>query len=347
MRNTIKKTLIETYNYYLESSIRLKEATNGKIDLSKTGEYTTTALKLFNELNTVSSPEKILIDEAEWINKATTGAIIFGDKYEGELFSYDFISFYPSILRSTQLLIPISRGTFHQITSEDFNNMKFMRYGIYRCHIEVENKKLMRQNKLDYYTHIDITRARELHYTITLIEDEQPNFLYYSREKTINASQAFRPFVDYMYKLKSDNIPGAKNILNCLWGALCESMQFVVYHREGAETFIDQDKPLISIKPYYKSETDYAIKLQSINKTFKSDWARLKPFLLTKGRVLLSKAIEPNVEHIMRSHTDSLYSSVKLDCLANLGNNLGDIKYTGTCPNARIYHANLVSGIFN
>ena len=205
----------------------------------------------------------------------------------------------------------------------------------------------MRQNKLDYYTHIDITRARELHYTITLIEDEQPNFLYYSREKTINASQAFRPFVDYMYKLKSDNIPGAKNILNCLWGALCESMQFVVYHREGAETFIDQDKPLISIKPYYKSETDYAIKLQSINKTFKSDWARLKPFLLSKGRVLLSKAIEPNLEHIMRSHTDSLYSSVKLDCLANLGNNLGDIKYTGTCPNARIYHANLVSGIFN
>ena len=51
-----------------------------------------------------------------------------------------------------------------------------MRYGIYRCHIEVEDKKLIRQNKLDYYTHIDITRARELQFEITLIKDEQPNF---------------------------------------------------------------------------------------------------------------------------------------------------------------------------
>ena len=342
-----KKTLEETYNYYLDSSIKLKEATNGKIDLSKTGEYTTTALKLFNELNTVSPPEPILIDEAEWINKATTGAIIFGDKYEGELFSYDFISFYPSILRSTQLLIPISRGTFNKITSDEFNNMKFIRYGIYRCSIEVEDHKLMRQNKFNYYTHIDITRARELQYNITLIEDDEPNVLYYSREKTINACQAFRPFVDYMYELKRNNIPGAKNILNCLWGALCESMNFIVYHKEGAETNIDQDKPLISIKPRWKNEEDYEIKLQSINKTFKSDWARLKPFLLSKGRTLLSKAIEPNVEHIMRSHTDSLYSSIKLNDLVNLGNNMGDIKYTGSCINAKIHHANLVNGIFN
>ena len=107
----------------------------------------------------------------------------------------------------------------------------------------------MRQNKYNYYTHIDITRARELQYNITILEDDEPNFLNYSREKTINACQAFRPFVDYMYQLKSNNIPGAKNILNCLWGALCESINFIVYHAEGAETHTYQDKPLISIKP--------------------------------------------------------------------------------------------------
>ena len=81
---------------------------------------------------------------------------------------------------------------------------------------------------------------------------------------------------------KSNNIPGAKNILNCLWGALCESMNFFVYHAEGAETHIDQDKPLISIKPSRKNEEEYEIKLQSIHKTFKSDWARLKTFLYLK-----------------------------------------------------------------
>ena len=48
----------------------------------------------------------------------------------------------------------------------------------------------------------------------------------------------------------------------------------------------------------------------------------------------------------MRSHTDSLYTSMKLD-LPFLGNSLGDIKYTGSCINAKIHHANLVNGIFN
>ena len=79
----------------------------------------------------------------------------------------------------------------------------------------------MRQNKYNYYTHIDISRARELQYNIILIDDNEPNVLYiFLDKKTINACQAFRPFVDYMYQLKSNNIPGAKNILNCLWGAL-------------------------------------------------------------------------------------------------------------------------------
>ena len=86
-----------------------------------------------------------------------------------------------------------------------------------------------------------------------------------------------------MYKLKNDNIPGSKNILNCLWGVLCESVQFTIFHSEGSETYIDQDKPLISIKPRQADETNYEIKLQSINQTFKSNWARMKPFLLFKG----------------------------------------------------------------
>ena len=52
-------------------------------------------------------------------------------------------------------------------------------------------------------------------------------------------------------------------------------------------------------------------------------------------------------QSIQRSHTDSSYSSMKLNDLVNLGNNMGDIKYTGSCINAKIHHANLVNGIFN
>ena len=49
----------------------------------------------------------------------------------------------------------------------------------------------------------------------------------------------------------------------------------------------------------------------------------------------------------MRSHTDSLYSSIKLNDLVNLGSNMGDIKYSGSCINAKIHHANFVNGIVN
>ena len=340
-----KKTLEESYEYFLQSKQALKTATKGKVDLSITGEYTTTALKLFNELNKVQTPEQILIDEAQWINNDTTGSIIFGDAYEGELFSYDCVSFYPSILRSTNLLIPISRGVFQNISAEEFNSMKYMQYGIYRCRINVIDYKLMRFNPLHYYTHIDISRARELGYDITLIEDDEPNFLYYSRDRTINASQAFRPFVDYVYKLKEDGVLGSKQIINCLWGVLCESMRMTIFHTEGSETFIDEHKPLISIKPYNKSEANYEIRLQAVNKTFKSDWARLKPFLLSKGRSIISKAIEPYKDHIKRSHTDSMYSDIKLDI--ETGSNIGELKYTGYCPNAKIRNSKLVIGHFN
>ena len=54
----------------------------------------------------------------------------------------------------------------------------------------------------------------------------------------------------------------------------------------------------LRIKPYNKSEANYEIRLQAVNKTFKSDWARLKPFLLSKGRSIISKAIEPYKDHI-------------------------------------------------
>ena len=70
-------------------------------------------------------------------------------------------------------------------------------------------------------------------------------------------------------------------------------------------------------------------------------------FFYLKKEHSLSKAIETNVEHIMRSQTDSLYSSIKLHDLVNLVNNMGDIKYTGSCINANIHHANLVDEIYN
>ena len=59
----------------------------------------TTALKLLydhlNELGIVA--EDITEREAEWLENASTGAMVFGEKYEGEAWKYDINSHYSDI----------------------------------------------------------------------------------------------------------------------------------------------------------------------------------------------------------------------------------------------------------
>ena len=97
-----------------------------------------------------------------------------------------------------------------------------MPYGIYRCIIKGTNK-LFKFNKHNFYTHIDIKQARELNLYIELVEDKEPNFLYYSREKLITGNEIFKQYVEELFELKHKGIKQIKPILNILWGALAET----------------------------------------------------------------------------------------------------------------------------
>ena len=320
MKNLSLKTY---YDSFIKSAHELKEKSFGRINLWKTGGYRTTALHLLQTLTPTIQPEYILQDEAIWIQKASTGALIWSKKYEGPVDIYDFVSEYPSIMKNNNFSVPISRGRFENMTSKAFNELKFFSYGLYRCVITGVNPHLFRPNTHNYYCHYDLTSARELGYDIQLIEDDQPNCLFYADASKLNGSVVFSGYVDILFDLKQKKVAGAKDILNILWGALVQQKPITLRQIPGTICDISDNKDILRIDE--NSDSSYSVKIISRNAVFQTSFARMKPFLLAKGRQNLMRVIKPNYENIYRAHTDGIYCSKEIT--HKLGYKIGDLKH--------------------
>ena len=118
----------EEYEDFIIKAQQLKEASEGKINLYKTGSDKITALNLFERYTKhISHPPIIEQVEADIINDASHGAIIFFDKYEGPAHKADIKSMYPSILKSG-LCFPIGEGELKYI----FELTEILQHGIYK-----------------------------------------------------------------------------------------------------------------------------------------------------------------------------------------------------------------------
>ena len=232
-------------------------------------------------------------------------------------------------MKSTQVF-PIKAGEFKTITeAELFMNVNFFTYGIYRCNILQSNddniNKLFRFNKKRFYTHIDLTNALSLGLTIKLIEDGTANFLYYARDKCLAGSELFTEFVDILFALKESKIKRAKSILNILWGALSEHNTTKIHatsNKKGEIKYLKPDCKIISVRPYNDDET--IIETANNNHQYKTGFARLKPFLIARGRALIAKTMLPYKNNIYRCHTDGFICS-ELPIGIKTGHELGDL----------------------
>ena len=94
---------------------------------------------------------------------------------------------YPSIMISN-LLIPLQQGEFNKISNNEFQEKEYYAYGLYHCVIKKDNLKvinnLFRFNDKNWYTHIDLKRAKELKLDITIIENNECNFLSFNLYNT-------------------------------------------------------------------------------------------------------------------------------------------------------------------
>jgi hypothetical protein len=275
--------------------------------------------------------------------KTNTGAIIWATKgYEGKAHDYDFISRYPPLMASVNMLFPYKEGEFKRL--KEFPER--LEYGIYRCMIDNTQPKLFRSNFNHHYTHLDINRARELKFRIKLLIDNEPNALVYTRDKLLTGSQLFGRYVNLLFGLKQKYKGNelVKLILNVLWGALSERnllTQEIHEYKEGDKVFeLHENSTHHSMKTIDSDKNIYAIEYFHNDKMFKSDFARIKPFLIAKARTIISQVMEPHLDKIVRVHTDGFLATEKLD--VKTGEKLGDLKYKKSYEYVKVINVNNV-----
>jgi hypothetical protein len=179
---------------------------------------------------------------------------------------------------------------------------------------ELKNRQF-RFNPKGYYTHYDLYQARRVGLTIELYDGI--NCLTFS--KRISGHTLFKPFVDYLYKLKKQGEPRAKSFLNRLWGALCEK-------QTKTQTTLNGEVDLTGcyiqeILPY---GTGYLVKSAKKEQIFSTPYARIAPFLTASARNMISEAMRPVIDRVKRVHTDGFIVDGKAKIITS--KDLGDFK---------------------
>jgi hypothetical protein len=155
-----------------------------------------------------------------------------------------------------------------------------------------------------------MTRARQLGYTICMINDGKYNVALY-KHKRISGKLLFGQYFKNLYPFKSHENPetGEKNplvkkMMNVLWGALAERDR--KYYTNNEETAFEVDD-LISgeVKIFERGGKD---EIETKGEYLRG-YARLAPFITAYGRVSISRLVEPIVEQVFRIHTDGFYTT--------------------------------------
>lgn len=320
----IDKYCERAYEIFTNDARKIKALTNGKINMFKIADFKKIALKFFYDTVKDIKTEPIDHDEAEFILKSTIGSIMVCEKgFRGKSYHYDFKSYYPSIMQRQQTKYPIKRGEFLTLTQKEFDEMEFMKFGIYRAKV-TSNNKYFRVNPENYYTHTDLQYAKDQKMKIEIIEVEK-NFLYYSSDKLMNGNKLFKEFVSTFYPIRKE-ATCAKIILNILWGSLIEKTYELKEYDLSEECSIPEKA---IIKEMYNSNNGtmivrYTMPGQSL---YKHEYGRIGTFLLAYGRKQILKTIEPFIDDVVYIHTDGFRCKHKQDLV--LGENIGDLEYEG------------------
>jgi hypothetical protein len=340
----IRTSIQEDYKEMIKTADELKNITNGEINMYKTGTIKRTSLQLFDKLTKHITPEHIFQIEGQWVQESTCGPIKFNTKYDGKAYKYDVKSMFPFILSSNNFMIPIKEGIFKHFTDEDFKALKFYPTGIYHVKIiksDCDNiNRLFRFNIYNKYTNISLNHAKSLGLSFELVHDEYNNALLYPRSHCLTGAEVFKTYVDYLFPIKENakNIKGVKLLLNMISGAIGETNVKRITINDNDDTpnyYIDRNSTIVDIKPSNYDENITIYKIVNNHNYFKSQFARIKPFLWSKSRFIISEYIQPFTEKVVKCNTDSIISTEILEGIKT-GHNLGDLVYEGHYEHVKI-----------
>ena len=288
-----------------------------------------TARALFTKFTTIpeSRFDKIEPYEFQYLQSAG-GGVRIAEEYQGKAFKYDVSSFYPSLLNTNMLRVPQKKGTLTDVDQQEFDEQDYATFGIYHAKITGDiNPKLFTVLKSNRYTHYEINRAKKLKYGIKILGQA----LMWTPDQVIGAKKVFGEFVEYLFPLKKKD-PVLKLILNSLWGGLVSSRSTYTMIDTVEDLDIPKGATILKAEQLTRDTYKFTIHDKDCN-TFKTNYGRLKPFLLGLGRCIMHKTIEEaGHQHVVFSHTDSLISSKCLNLTKNLndrGLEMGQWKYEG------------------
>ena len=319
-----KLCLEDSYFSYIEMADELKKESDGLFNFYKTPTVKDIALNHFYSLTKAYQPEDISNSESNWINHASCHAVTYWENYSGNAHIYDINSRYPHVMQKSTNMYPVKAGTWKIIDSIQ----EKPEYGIYRCVISKttnDKNKFFVFNSDDHYTHLDVIMAQAYGLNIKLICDGKPNFLYYPKDCLVSGQLLFKKYVDDLYPLKLRKVKGAKLLLNILWGALCETKTY--------KKTVDYDIPFdLSGCDIKKLEASDKLRTQFTKmneQQFKTNYGRIKPFLLAFARNQFYFSFRKWEHLIVRMHTDSLYLTEVPSDMLPPSDKLGCLKFEG------------------
>jgi hypothetical protein len=147
-----------------------------------------------------------------------------------------------------------------------------------------------------------------------------------------------------MFELKQKKLTDrTKSILNILWGALSEKNTKKKIIDSNKVLDLNNNLKLVSLRPF--DDNTINVEYSNNDTQYKFGFARLAPFLISKGRKIICEYMKEYTDIAKRCHTDGIIFSEKPNGIKT-GDKLGDLVYEGYCNNVNIINSMKVVGEF-
>ena len=284
-------------------------------------------MRIYKSIETINlrnyTIEKVNYKEFNMIERCNnSGLMTFDNDYKGKTtncFGYDYSAYYPNLLATFDLKMPIKQGISKKIDYIDYDNIQ---YGMYHVKITSDNKqfkKIWTNSKFNYYTHYSIIFAhkyREMfNIKIELIKDDDDNCTVYPEEYLIKTKKIFSRWFESLNKVKTlypDNRL-CKYVMSSLWGRLIQYNR-IQCNNETIRNYSDISQKYDKIHTRYKLiheklyKDDEIYQIIDTENPYKHELARMKPFLTSYGRTNVGElCISENIlNDVVRIHTDGI-----------------------------------------
>lgn len=374
---------LDARNYLVELT-KNEKGNKRKIDMNVSGNVVDTFKRLFFEFlvdgklkNEFRNYHMVKLNEYRW-HEGTSGSHQYIDKsYRGgNITAYDFNSYYTYLLTNEDYPMYEGQELFYEELPET------VEYGIYLCKITNPNKycenadddeheheldykidyKVFKTNDFNKYTHFDILLAKKLKYNVEMITKDKNqnkikhNAIIYTKDKLVSGKLMFAELLEHLQKLKNkcDNKNAKKiikNMMTCSWGCLSQVNDYYedVFDDCDEDDIEEDEEEEDNSILLHKVEYEHKIRYYYLNQTaplycYKSRFARIKVFMLSFGRMIMSsicmkKQVYP---HVIRTHTDSIWVDNKCKFKFDIGEKIGQFKIELQGTVIKVHHLNKI-----